>query len=212
MKTVPSPASFKQQLARLEKQIVNGIAVGRPVSLVILYHDKRSQDWAKEWSDRMLKFDGVHAFRPTWWKLSDLSAPGVLAGAVSTALRADVMVVATDASEGMPLPFYVWVKSWLPHRPQTGGAMIALLGQPKPRNRWSGRLTKFLSAVARQARMEFLKQERLLPVETAANAFERTDRARKNGDDHEQSRRSLVVAHGLQREVSTLGNPLLRQG
>jgi hypothetical protein len=66
------------------------------------------------------------------------------------------------------LPFYVWVKAWLPHRLQAGGALAALLGKPEPRGPWSGRLTRYLRAAARQGRLEFLKEERTLPLELGA--------------------------------------------
>jgi len=71
----------------------------------------------------------THAVRPTWWKLNNLFEPGVLAAAVSTAMRADIIVVAIRAEEGLPLPFYTWVNNWLPHRLQPGGVLVALQGK-----------------------------------------------------------------------------------
>jgi hypothetical protein len=55
----------------------------------------------------------------------------VLAGAVSKAMRADVIMVAIRATEGFPLPFYVWVGSWLPHRLRGKGELVALVAPPK---------------------------------------------------------------------------------
>lgn len=91
--------------------------------------------------------------------MGDLSAPGVLAGAVSTALRADVVVVATHAAEGLPMAFYVWVDAWLPHRPQNAGALVALLGKRRNSAPSSGRVRDYLNAVAREGRLDFVIQE-----------------------------------------------------
>ena len=60
-----------------------------------------------------------------------MSDPAVLAGAVSKAMRADVIMVAIRATEGFPLPFYVWVGSWLPHRLRGKGELVALVAPPQ---------------------------------------------------------------------------------
>ena len=69
---------------------------------------------------------GKKSVSTTWWNLNELSQPAVLAGAVSKAMRADVIVVATRATEGFPLPFYIWVSSWLPHYLPGKGTLVAL--------------------------------------------------------------------------------------
>jgi len=144
----------------LEK-LVTGLPTAEYVlNATVIYDDPQTRKWAGDVYQRVESVAGEKAVRGTWWKLSDLAEPGVLAGAVSTAMRSDMIVMAVQSSEGLPLPFYFWVNSWLPHRVQAGGALIALLGAPCPRNAESGRLQKFLRTVARRARMDLLVAER----------------------------------------------------
>ena len=107
---------------------------------------------------------GTEGVRATWWRIGDLSQPGVLAGAVSTALRADMIVVAIRAAEGLPLPFYVWVEQWLPHRLVPAGALAALLPASSAANSRPGRVADYLRAAARQGRLDFLIKEHKVPT------------------------------------------------
>src|SRR5262249_46616168 len=84
--------------------------------------------WARDAFERMEKAAGPGRLRPSWWRLSDLRSAGVLAGAVTMALRANLLVVALRGSGMLALPFYLWVNSWLPHRSHAGGALIGLVG------------------------------------------------------------------------------------
>lgn len=144
----------------LEKLVTGLPTAEYELNATIIYDDTQTRDWAGDVYQRVGSVAGQKAVRGTWWKLSDLAEPGVLAGAVSTAMRSDLIVVAVQSSEGLPLPFYFWVNSWLPHRVKGGGALIALLGAPFPRNAESGRLQKFLRTVARRARMDLMVAER----------------------------------------------------
>jgi len=102
---------------------------------------------------------GSEGVRASWWKIADLSAPGILAGAVSSAVRADIIVIASRG-EGLPLPFYVWVNLWWPHRPESAGTLVALIGTPQPKALRAGPVGEYLSVVAQQTRMSFLKAEK----------------------------------------------------
>ena len=147
-------------MANLEK-LVTGLPISEYIlNVTVIYDDTQTRKWASELHQRIEHVAGAKAVRVTWWKLSDFTEPGVLAGAVSTAIRSDMIVLAVQSSEGMPLPFYFWVNSWLPHREPGTGALIAMLGAPCPRNAESGRLQKFLRTVARRARMDLLVTER----------------------------------------------------
>ena len=214
MKTAADLSSFAEQLTRLDKRVSAALAAGRSFSPCFLYRDGRTRKWAREIYDRMLKWAGEQRVRATWWKIDELSMPGVLAGAVSTALRADALVLATDASEGMPLPFYVWVKAWLPHRLRAGGTLVALLGKPAQPGPWSGRLTKFLRSVAKQARMEFLKDEHPLPAAPATReSIYSLLPARSRTEGHRRNSYSFPLAQSgaeASRFLAALGNPLLR--
>src|SRR5262245_17129811 len=92
-------------------------------NIMVVYQDEQTHNWATQLATSQRNGHEEHY---TWWKIDDLSEPGVLAGAVSTAMRADVIVVAVLTGTGLPLPFYVWVDTWLPHRHLTEGKLIAL--------------------------------------------------------------------------------------
>jgi hypothetical protein len=62
-------------------------------------------------------------------------------------------------------PFYVWINAWLPHRSQTAGALVALLDLPVIPNAQSERFRCCLQAVAEHAHLDFLVEERRLPIE-----------------------------------------------
>jgi hypothetical protein len=139
------------------------------LNLTVVYHDARTQAWAREAYDRVTKVAGKEWVRATWWKVSDLVEPGVLAGAVSTAMRAQVVVVAIDAAEGLPFPFHVWVDTWLPHRSHSAGCLYALIGRSEPRAAHAERVREYLREVARMGGFEFLLEERRFPAQPVAS-------------------------------------------
>jgi hypothetical protein len=151
-----------EQLSRLDKLVPVTAKPGTSVNAVFVYEDATTREWAREAHDRMLKLAGKEAFRPTWWRLDNLRAPGVLAAATSTAMRADVIVVAVAGTEALPLPFYTWISSWLPNRLQAGGVLAALVGKTKQASARSRRIAKYLKEVARAARLQFLTETRKL--------------------------------------------------
>src|SRR4029077_17430422 len=144
---------------RLEKLVSGLPGSGYALNVALVYEDALTWKWAKNVFDRAEKLAGANVVRGTWWKLGELSHPGVLAGAVSQAMRADLVVVAHTATEGLPLSFYVCVTSWLPHHLPGGSALVALLGAVERPNAESGRVREYLRAVARQGRMHFLLAE-----------------------------------------------------
>ncbi len=78
------------------------------------------------------------------------------------AMRADVLVIAIHAAEGLPLPFYVWTQAWLPHRAGSNVALIALITIPERPSLPLERAREYLRGVARQGRFDFLLEERKL--------------------------------------------------
>ncbi len=159
------------RLAPAAKQTTNGSAARlrpapgsvneRRLNMVLLYEDATVLEWAKELWRRTAALAGGRKIQSTWWRIGDLAEPGVLAGAVSMALRADVIVVSAMSSDGLPLPFYYWATSWLPHRFHHGGALIAALGQPGVPPSKPSRLKEYLRALAREAKMDFRCEERV---------------------------------------------------
>lgn len=152
--------SVSENTTRLEKLVCPWLMRGHSLQISMIYDDAETRQWARDVYERLEKVAGTNGVRATWWKMSDLSAPGVLAGAVSTAMRANVIVVSTLASEGLSLPFYVWAETWLPHRLPGPGALVALLGASEQPVFGAGRVKEYLRAVACEGRMDFVVEER----------------------------------------------------
>ncbi|HEV2391436.1 MAG TPA: hypothetical protein VG146_03635 [Verrucomicrobiae bacterium] len=150
------------------------------LNVTVVYEDASTRQWARETCERVAGLVGPEAVRTTWWRLNDLSDAAVLAGAVSTALRADIIVVAIRAAEGLPLPFFVWVDSWLPHRGPGTAALVALVTLPERPRIAMERAREYLDAVARKGRFDFLIEERRLPLEKPANSSSPSRQASAN--------------------------------
>jgi hypothetical protein len=158
------------QIVSLGKLVAGLPTAEYVMNITVVYEESQTRKWGREVYQIMEKTLGANSVRGTWWKLADLGQPGVLAGAVSKAMRSDMIVVSVTGSEGLPLPFYYWVNSWLPHRTGGGGALVALLGEPAPRHPESGRLCRFLRTVARNGRMDFLVTERAVATRALKQA------------------------------------------
>ncbi len=151
--------SIAKHAASLEK-VMAGLPKSCSLHVTVLYEEALSRKWARAVMNRVEKSLGGRAVQCTWWSMADLRHPGVLAGAVSKAMRADLIVVAARQADGLPLPFYFWVNSWLPHRVHKSGALVALLGRPQPGERQANRMRTYLQAVARRGHLDFLVEER----------------------------------------------------
>ena len=151
------------QLSSLHHLVPAPIKAQRVVSVTVVYEDAAACQWAREACEQMPLLAGSKGIvHTTWWNLNELSQPAVLAGAVSKAIRADVIVVAIRAMEGFPLPFCVWVSSWLPHRIKRKGTLVALIAIPKQSRSHSHSAADFLCDLARRAGMRFQIAERSL--------------------------------------------------
>jgi hypothetical protein len=193
--------SVLEQGAGLGNLTVVPPPAGRNFGVTVVYHDPPTHAWAGEVYERLRKLAGKDSVRATWWKISDLMEPGVLAGAVSTAMRADMIVVAIDAAERLPLPFHVWVDTWLPKRLQAAGCLVALIGSAEQPNGESSRMREYLRAVAREGRLEFLLEERRLPV--APTPFSWPSLRYSRPDLHPIQMRALVgVGRGIRHRAA----------
>jgi hypothetical protein len=157
-------------VGNLEKLVTGLPAAEYVMNVTVLYDDAQTRRQAGQLYMKVESLLGRNALRGSWWKLADLVQPGVLAGAVSKAIRSDMIVLAVRSSEGLPLPFYYWVNAWLPHRRTGTGALVGLLSAPRTYNRESGRLRKYLKTVALRARMDLLVAESGMEVPTPARS------------------------------------------
>jgi hypothetical protein len=157
-----SAKSPSLSLDHLDKYILLPSNPATTIKAVIVYEDLETREWAQQAHDRVAGLAGEHPVRTTWWKLNNLFEPGVLAGAVSTAMRAEIIVVAVRSEEGLPLPFYTWVNHWLPHRPHRGGILAALIGRAESGGLRSGRVGAYLKSVADEGQLQFFLAENKL--------------------------------------------------
>ena len=178
MRTNMAQTLVSERLAPWHDVVFGASGAGYSLNVVFLYQDSPTRKWTKELYERVTNLAGPHTARATWWRISDLREPGVLAGAVSTAMRADVVVVAVRADEGLSLPFYIWVNAWLPHRQPKTGALVALLDTAVENGQNVERLRGYLECVARQGSMDFLAEQRRLPIEQSALDLENSPRTR----------------------------------
>jgi hypothetical protein len=153
---------MSESITRLEKIIAVTTKDSSALNVALIYEDAQTREWAREAYERVTKVAAEQGVRPTWWNLNNLGDPGVLAAAVSTAMRADVIVLAARAGEGMPLAFYAWINAWLPNRFHSGGVLAALLGKTERCGERPVRVGEYLREVARQGRMSFLLETRKL--------------------------------------------------
>src|SRR5215218_9625354 len=92
--TVTSARNNASGISRLEKLIPLSAEKDTPINIVLVYEDDETREWAREAYERVCVASAAQQVRPTWWRVNNLSEPGILAAAVSTAMRADVIVVA----------------------------------------------------------------------------------------------------------------------
>lgn len=164
-----------ESIARLEKLVAISPNGGMALNVALIYEDAQTREWAREAYGRVAKLADKQGVRPTWWNLNNLGEPSVLAAAVSTAMRSEVIIVAARAGEGMPLAFYTWINAWLPNRFQGGGVLAGLLGKTQHSGPRRARVGEYLREVARQGRMSFLLETRELHVEAnGVNGFMHT--------------------------------------
>ena len=160
--------TFRSQTTTRLQKLLSGLpASERRLRALFVYEDAVTQLWAGEVCRQAKNVVGPDEFQATWWKLQELQQPAVLAGAVSQAMRADLIVLSTHSSEGLPLPFYYWVNSWLPHRVERG-LLIGLLGVSDRATRHAGRLRQYLRVVARRAPLSLILREYYLQRATPA--------------------------------------------
>jgi len=146
----------------------------------LVYQDPLTREWASQAHAKLEQVAGARNLCSTWWKVGDFSHPGVLAGAVSKAMQAELIVIAVRGSEGLPLPFYFWVNAWLPHHLSGNGILIGLLGATNPGEPESGRIREYLRSIARHGRFQFFLAEHRLkqPLNIQRSRFERSGLSR----------------------------------
>jgi hypothetical protein len=138
------------------------------LNVVVIYQDPLTRHWAADLWDRVGKLIASGGISRKTWKLSELSSAFVFAEAVHAAAEADVLVISVRDTGDLPPLLHSWVDGWLPRHAGRAGALVALIGVPARPDAQSGRIHKYLEAIARQAGLDFLPRERRLPEESLA--------------------------------------------
>jgi hypothetical protein len=63
------------QICRLDKLVIVSNDATAALNITMVYEDDQTREWAREAFERVNKLAGKQPVRPTWWKLSNLSAP-----------------------------------------------------------------------------------------------------------------------------------------
>jgi hypothetical protein len=135
------------------------------LNIVGVHGDAVTGQWATQVAYNAIQLVRGFSVRSTWWEMGGLSDPGVLRAAAQAATTADVLLVSLRAAAELPFALYQWVKAWLPRRLPLAGTLVALIGAPEAPGADSLRIGRYLQAVARRGRLEFLALEQRLPVE-----------------------------------------------
>ena len=167
MNSTTRTASFQEHLAARsyssgKVKALNGTEK-HALKLSVLYHDEQLRQWAQEVHTLARKLVRKTSLTATWWNIQLLSEPAVLAGAVSTAMHSDVIVLAIRSEAELPLAFYYWADAWLPHRFGEPGALLALLAVPEHPQAKSERTREYFRNLAHRGGLDFLADERQLP-------------------------------------------------
>lgn len=198
-----------KQMSVLERGVRFGGAFVSPagadyvLNITLVYQDERTQAWAREVHSKVALAAGRECLRSTWWRMGELGEPGVLAGAVSTAMRADIIVVALDAAEGLSLPFNVWVNTWLPNRLHRAGCLIALIGSGTESDPRANKAADYLRAVAQAGRFDFLIEERVKPA--GAIRFAQTPTWKRDGPNGKAIERNIAWNRATSANEAWLG-------
>ena len=138
------------------------------LNVVVAYQDPLTRHWATGLWDRVGQLIDTGGICCKSWKLNDLTQASVFAEAVNAAVVADVLVISVRDAGELPLMLHVWIDAWLPRRAGRTGALVAVIGVPAKPDVQSGRAHEYLEDVARQAGLDFLPRERMLPQEPLA--------------------------------------------
>ena len=137
------------------------------LNVTMVYEDLTTRQWATETWGRVARLVGKENISVNSWKISDLARPGILTDAVSSAARADVIVLAILASEKLPADLYAWITAWLPRRAHGTGGLVALIGLPGEPDYHAFSALDYLRAVAHKGGLDFHPGERVLPKSPA---------------------------------------------
>ncbi len=132
------------------------------LNIVIVYENAVTQAWAWQTCGLVAQFIDRASMATNSWRVCELAFPQVLYKAVCAAARADVIILSLRDAEELPLNLQGWIGAWLPRRDLPVGTVIALIELDGERQASSAHIRGELEAIASQARMDLVLEERRL--------------------------------------------------
>jgi hypothetical protein len=130
---------------------------------VVVSEDSISRSWASQFCDQLSRVVGSEGLSVTWWAVDDLAQPEISIEAIRDAIEADLIIVSARTEAKLPLELRGWIDGWRPCRRDRPGTIVALVGAPEEAGgAWSSGLS-YLQAVAREAGLSYLRQDRWVP-------------------------------------------------
>lgn len=104
-------------------------------AIVVLYDDNSSRDAAIRLCNSLEKaFHSELDFHITWCRFKYFKDPAVASEAAELAADANLLLVAIQCADDLPLEVKAWFERWLPNRELSDGALVLLntSGLPSP--------------------------------------------------------------------------------
>lgn len=115
------------------------------------------------------RFGEGYRFELNVWKFEALGVPSLARVAAHEAVAADLVVIAANRDDRVPLDLRSWMDKWIGKKADMDSALVLLSKRPNGREEYSAPMLAFLRDVANRGNMTFLCDA----IETAAlrNAF-----------------------------------------
>jgi hypothetical protein len=136
------------------------------LNVTMVYEDSTTWEWATETWGRVTQMAGEENLSVASWSISSLDWPEMFAEAISSAARADVIVIAVSATDRLPIDLCVWIGAWVSRRAGRPGALVALIGLPRKPEFQTFSTQDFLRMVAHKGGLDFFPRECVLPAAT----------------------------------------------
>ena len=148
-------------------------------SVVIVYEEVAAGQRAMRLIRDLASGNESHTgYEPSLWKLAMLLVPKFRELAAGEAAAADMVIVAAQDRETLPVALQGWFESWPPRRPANRGALVALLELTDESVEVRGETLMFLRRAAAQTEMDFFVQSFQPPARSPGLTFEQiTQRA-----------------------------------
>jgi hypothetical protein len=157
-------SNILERIAPADKAPIALVEDEPALNITIVYEDPTAREWATEMWGWVTQMAGEEHISVSSWSIDSLARPEMFAEAVSSAARADVIVVAVSAAEKLPIDLCVWIAAWVPRRARRAGSLAALIRLPQEPDYQAFSTRDFLRLVALKAGLAFLPRERVLPL------------------------------------------------